>query len=85
MSGPYTPHSSQIIFLEDKVSQLEETNSQLLSQRDELVKSLEQITYRLEKNRVWGGMEWKYQPVPSVLYLPLIEQAKVAIAKIKGE
>ena len=52
---------------------------------DELLETLEEIAYGLESARVWGGMEFSYNPLHPYKYLPLRDKARAAIAKATGE
>jgi hypothetical protein len=49
------------------------------------VETLEEIAYGLESARIWGGMEWAYNPLHPFKYLPLRDKARAAIAKATGE
>jgi hypothetical protein len=51
----------------------------------ELFETLNDIVYGLEKSRIWGGMDWTYNPIHPVNYLPLRDKARAAIAKAIGE
>ena len=51
----------------------------------ELFETLNDIVYGLEKSRIWGGMDWTYNPIHPVNYLPLRDKARAAIAKATGE
>jgi hypothetical protein len=57
----------------------------LLRVNAELVEALNDIAYRLEQSRIWGGMDWSYQPMHPVNYLPLRDKARAALAKATGE
>jgi hypothetical protein len=57
----------------------------LLHVNAELVETLSDIAYRLEQSRIWGGMDWSYQLMHPVNYLPLRDKARAAIAKATGE
>ena len=50
----------------------------------ELLAVLGDVWYALEKARIWGGMEWKYNPLHPVHYLPARDKARAAIAKHGG-
>ena len=50
----------------------------------ELLDALVDVSYTLEKARIWGGMEWKYNPLHPVHYLPARDKARAAIAKHGG-
>ena len=50
----------------------------------ELLAVLGDVWYALEKARIWGGMEWKYNPLHPVHYLPARDKACAAIAKHGG-
>lgn len=60
------------------IASLSATNAQLLE-------ALVDIAYQLEKARIWGGMEWKYNPLHPMHYLPARDKARAAIAAAKGE
>ena len=47
----------------------------------ELESLLLDISYRLGQQKIWAGMEWHYNPLPSFQYLPLIEKINAALAK----
>ena len=51
----------------------------------ELLEALSDIAHGLESARIWGGMEWTYNPLHPVKYLPLRDKARAAIAKLQGE
>ena len=51
----------------------------------ELLEALSDIAYGLESARIWGGMNWAYNPLHPHKYLPLRDKARAAIAKAKGE
>jgi hypothetical protein len=57
----------------------------LLRVNAELVEALNDIAYRLEQSRIWGGMDWTYNPIHPVNYLPLRDKARAALAKATGE
>lgn len=46
----------------------------------ELLTVLGDILYALEKARIWGGMDWTYNPLHPVHYLPARDKARAAIA-----
>lgn len=50
----------------------------------ELLAVLVDVSYTLEKARIWGGMEWKYNPLHPVHYLPARDKARAAIKKHGG-
>lgn len=54
------------------------------AERDELLQALIDIKYGLEGARIWGGMEWTYNPLHPFKYLLLVEKASAAIAKATG-
>ena len=49
-----------------------------------MLEALIDIKYGLEGARIWGGMEWTYNPLHPFKYLPLVEKASAAIAKATG-
>jgi glutamine cyclotransferase len=64
--------------LQAEVERLNRVNAQL-------VETLNDIAYGLEKSRIWGGMDWSYHPMHPVKYLPLRDKARAALAKARGE
>jgi len=46
-----------------------------------MLEALKDIKYGLEGSRIWGGVEWSYNPLHPFKYLPLVEKASAAIAK----
>lgn len=38
-----------------------------------------------ESNKIWGGMEWVYHPLPSVKYRPMAERVRGELRKIYTE
>ena len=50
-----------------------------------LLRVLSDVAYGLESARIWGGMEWAYNPLHPFKYLPLRDKARAAIAKATGE
>ena len=61
-----------------RIDRLEKLNAELLE-------ALSDIAYRLESSRIWGGMEWTYNPLHPFKYLPIRDKARAAIAKATGE
>lgn len=50
----------------------------------ELLAALVDVSYTLEKARIWGGMDWTYNPLHPVHYLPARDKARAAITKHGG-
>ena len=50
----------------------------------ELLEALVDVSYTLEKARIWGGMDWHYNPLHPVHYLPARDKARAAIKKHGG-
>jgi len=44
--------------------------------------ALVDVKYGLEGARIWGGMDWTYNPLHPVKYLPLRDKTESAIARI---
>ena len=65
-------------WLYDKLNATEAANAELLD-------ALVDVSYTLEKARIWGGMEWKYNPLHPVHYLPARDKARAAIKKHGGK
>ena len=47
---------------------------------DQMREALVDIKHGLEGARIWGGMEWTYNPLHSFKYLPLIDKAEQALS-----
>ena len=60
----------------DELRRLHEVN-------DELLEALSDIAHGLESARIWGGIEWTYNTLHPVKYLPLRDKARTALAKHK--
>jgi hypothetical protein len=60
-----------------EIERLEAANAELLA-------ALVDVSYTLEKARIWGGMDWTYNPLHPVHYLPARDKARAAIAKHIG-
>lgn len=41
------------------------------------------IAYGLESSRIWGGMEWAYNPLHPFKYLPLRDAARAVLGETK--
>ena len=67
----------QLAWRDVDIRRLEAANADLLE-------ALVDVSYTLEKARIWGGMEWKYNPLHPVHYLPARDKARAAIAKHGG-
>ncbi len=52
---------------------------------EKLVEALEDIAHRLEGSRIWGGMDWHYNPLHPIHYLPARDNARAAIAAAKEQ
>ncbi len=52
---------------------------------EELLETLKDIAYQLEKARIWGGMDWHYNPLHPIHYLPARDKARAAIAAAKEQ
>lgn len=50
----------------------------------ELVEALSDVAYTLDSARIWGGMEWTYNPLHPFKYLPARDKARAALAKASG-
>ena len=71
-------HQQDIEQAAAELRRLHEENKALLS-------ALSDVAYGLESARIWGGMEWAYNPLHPFKYLPLRDKARAAIAKATGE
>jgi len=68
---------STIQKMESRITELEAANAELLA-------ALVDVSYTLEKARIWGGMDWTYNPLHPVHYLPARDKASAAIKKHGG-
>ena len=59
---------------ETRIKELEAANAELLT-------ALVDVSYTLEKARIWGGMDWHYNPLHPVHYLPARDKARAVIEK----
>ncbi len=71
-------HQQDIEQAAAELRRLHEENKALLS-------VLSDVAYGLESARIWGGMDWTYNPLHPFKYLPLRDKARAAIAKATGE
>ena len=71
-------HQQDIEQAAAELRRLHEENKALLS-------VLSDVAYGLESARIWGGMDWSYNPLHPFKYLPLRDKARAAIAKATGE
>ena len=71
-------HQQDIEQAAAELRRLHEENKALLS-------VLSDVAYGLESARIWGGMDWTYNPLHPYKYLPLRDKARAAIAKATGE
>ena len=70
-------HQQDIEQAAAELRRLHEENKALLS-------ALSDVAYGLESARIWGGMDWSYNPLHPFKYLPLRDKARAAIAKATG-
>ena len=70
-------HQQDIEQAAAELRRLHEENKALLS-------VLSDVAYGLESARIWGGMDWTYNPLHPYKYLPLRDKARAAIAKATG-
>lgn len=59
------------------------TRADLEAEVQRLREALTDIKYGLEGARIWGGMEWAYNPLHPFKYLPLIAKAEAALEGTK--
>ena len=70
--------------LQAQIDRMRKELRRLEAANAELLESLVDVSYTLEKARIWGGMEWKYNPLHPVHYLPARDKARAAIKKHGG-
>jgi hypothetical protein len=51
----------------------------LMAENKKLRRALIDIKYGLERARIWGGMDWTYNPLHPFKYLPLRDKANTAL------
>ena len=69
----------------DAIQWLWKERDTLRAVNKQLLEALKDIAYQLEKARIWGGMDWHYNPLHPMHYLPARDKARAAIAAAKGE
>jgi hypothetical protein len=69
----------------DAIQRLWKERDTLRAVNKQLLEALKDIAYQLEKARIWGGMDWHYNPLHPMHYLPARDKARAAIAAAKGE
>lgn len=52
---------------------------------DPRFKILADVDRLLEGSKIWGGMEWTYNPIHPVKYLPVKERVRKALDELKTE
>ena len=60
----------KLIFMQKNLKMLSPTKL-----RDLLVDTI----YQLEKARIWNGMDWAYNPLHPIIYLPVLEKLRKAL------
>jgi len=51
----------------------------LIAERDKLREAAEYAAHQLEKARIWGGMDWHYNPLHPMNYRPALERLRDAV------
>jgi hypothetical protein len=46
---------------------------------------LANVLHLLEGNRIWGGVDWVYNPIHPFKYLPVRDQVRQALDAVKAE
>jgi DNA repair exonuclease SbcCD ATPase subunit len=69
----------------DAIQRLWAERDSLRASMAQLLKALKDIAYQLEKSRIWGGMDWHYNPLHPSHYLPARDKARAAIAAAKEQ
>jgi hypothetical protein len=46
---------------------------------------LAEVDRLLNSSRVWGGMDWHYNPIHPVKYRPVADKVRKALDDLKGE
>lgn len=78
---------SELVWIQDRDAQWQAYAAQactdLEAENQRLREALIDIKYGLEGARIWGGMEWAYNPLHPFKYLPLIAKAEGALENTK--
>jgi uncharacterized membrane protein len=69
----------------DAIQRLWAERDSLRTSMAQLLEALKDIAYQLEKARIWGGMDWHYNPLHPIHYLPARDKARAAIAAAKEQ
>jgi uncharacterized membrane protein len=69
----------------DAIQRLWAERDSLRASMAQLLEALKDIAYQLEKSRIWGGMDWHYNPLHPIHYLPARDKARAAIAAAKEQ
>ena len=69
----------------DAIQRLWAERDSLRKSMAQLLEALKDIAYQLEKSRIWGGMDWHYNPLHPIHYLPARDKARAAIAAAKEQ
>ena len=68
-----------------ELRRLDAERDSLRASMAQLLEALKDIAYQLEKARIWGGMDWHYNPLHPIHYLPARDKARAAIAAAKEQ
>lgn len=60
-----------------------DTIDSLCAENERLRGALSDVAYGLEGSRIWGGMDWTYNPLHPFKYLPLRDKARAALEGMK--
>lgn len=60
-----------------------DTIDALVAEVERLRGALSDVAYGLEGSRIWGGMDWTYNPLHPFKYLPLRDKARAALEGMK--
>ena len=67
--------------MSDAAQDLDTMFNSMKAENERLRKVLVDIKYGLEGARIWGGMEWTYNPLHPFKYLHLLEAARAALGE----
>lgn len=65
--------------------ELEQERKRLHALNQELVEALSDVAYTLDSARIWGGIEWTYNPLHPFKYLPARDKARAAAIRARSE
>ena len=84
-SNEFEPDWDAMAVMVEEQQRMAKRIEELEAQRKPLLSVLSDVAYGLESARIWGGMEWAYNPLHPFKYLPLRDKARAAVEKFEGK